>query len=115
MNLPSKHSLLVQRWPDAVISVGQMQEPTLAQCRFAPMCSVGPTLANSIGPTTVAALGQRWQINATALAQRGQTASGPQRLLHWSIVGRLMLLHWPSVGRLMLLHWSNIGKLRCKN
>ena len=70
--VPSKHSLLGQRWPDAVISIGQIQEPTLAQCRFAPMCSVGPTLANSIGPTTVAALGQRWQINATALAQRGQ-------------------------------------------
>ena len=77
---PSKHSLLGQRWPDAVISVGQMQEPTLAQCRFAPMCSVGPTLANSIGPTTVAALAQRWQINATALAQRGQ----------------IMLLHCPA-------------------
>ena len=72
MSQPSKHSLLGQRWPDAVISVGQMQEPTLAQCRFAPMRSVGPTLANSIGPTTVAALAQRWQINATALAQRGQ-------------------------------------------
>ena len=72
-------------------NVGQMQSSALARCR-----------------------NQRWPNvdlhQCAVLAQRWQTASGQQRLLHWPSVGRLMLLHWPSVGRLMLLHcpaWAN--------